>query len=154
MAGFPPPTRPRTFDRRVLLAPLALLAVSLSLTWALAGDSSPEAEAEGDGATVAALVADPQTWVGRKVTITGTVEERYPSRSFAIGHETVREDVIVMTRGGAHEAALAEWPSGDVEVTGEVRLLEPRDEDILAGDMAVRRGQPVIVARDVPVRSQ
>lgn len=144
--------RPPAFDRRVLIVPLAVLVLGPVVIWSLAGSGSSEAEAEGEGATVAVLVADPHPWVGREVTIVGAVEERYPSRSFSLGHEGTVEDVIVMTRGAAHEAARAEWPDGEVEVTGEVRLLEPGDEEVLGGDMPVRRGAPVVVAWDVPVR--
>ena len=82
----------------------------------------------------------------------GTVEERYPSESFAIGNPATVDDVIVMTRAAAHEAALEDRPQGRVEVTGVVRALEADDEDILGGDMAVRRGSPVLVAREIPVR--
>ncbi|MDQ3768548.1 MAG: hypothetical protein M3370_03585 [Actinomycetota bacterium] len=60
--------------------------------------------------------------------------------------------VSALTRGAAHEATLEDRPQGLVEVTGVVRALEADDEDILGGDMAVRRGSPVVVAREVPVR--
>lgn len=147
-----PPPPGHDFDRRLLAVPLGVLALALLAAWSLAGGGSPEAEAEGDGATVSALTGDPGAWIGREVTVVGTVEERYPSRSFALGNFATVDDVIVVTRGAAHEAAREDRPQGLVEVTGKVRALEPGDEEIVGGDMAVRRGSPVVVAWDVPVR--
>lgn len=137
----------------MLAIPVVVLAVAVLATWSLAGGGSPDAEAEGDGATVSALISDPAAWIGREVTVVGQIEERYPSESFSIGSFTTSDDVIVMTRGTAHEAARGERPQGRVEVTGTVRALEPDDEEIIGGDMAVRRGSPVVVAWEVPVRS-
>lgn len=135
---------------------LGVLGLALVVAWSLAGGGSPnaeaEAEGEGEGPTVSALTDDPGAWIGREVTVVGTIEERYSSESFAMGSFTTSDDVIVMTRGAAHEAAREERPQGRVEVTGEVRALEPDDEEIIGGDMAVRRGSPVVVAWDVPVR--
>ncbi len=139
----------------VILAAVTAGAVLTGLVLALAGDGRGSDSREGDGMAAAAVLEDPQRFVGTTVRVSGRVSDVVSARSVTLGPGRLL--VLNIAAAPAIDDVADGNPSliGEpVQVTGEVRIFRMDEIEAEVGALDEERfrafiGRPVVIARSI-----
>jgi len=139
----------------VILAAVVAGAAVTGLVLALAGDGQGSDSPEGDGVAAAAVLEDPDRFVGTTVRVTGRVSDVLAARSVTLGPGRLLVVNIAVAPAIDDAADGNRSLVGEtVQVTGEVRIFRMDEIEAEVGALDEERfrvfsGRPVVIARSI-----